>query len=91
MEEVRLVRGGQAVDADGRVVMPGLVECHAHLAFAGDRADEFQMRVAGATYQEVAAAGGGIMSTVHATRAASDERAPRAGPQAAGPVPPLSA
>ncbi len=72
MEEVRLVRGGQAVDADGRLVMPGLVECHSHLAFAGDRADEFQMRVAGATYQEVAAAGGGIMSTVHGTRGASD-------------------
>jgi imidazolonepropionase len=73
MEEVRLARGGQTVDADGRVVMPGLVECHAHLAWAGDRADEFQLRVSGATYQEVAAAGGGIMSTVHATRAASDE------------------
>lgn len=72
-EEVRLVRGGQTFDADGRVVMPGLVECHAHLAFAGDRSDEFQLRVAGASYQEVAAAGGGIMSTVHATRAASDE------------------
>jgi imidazolonepropionase len=73
-EEVRLTRGGQTVDADGRVVMPGLVECHAHLAYAGDRADEFQMRVAGAKYQEIAAAGGGIMSTVHATRAASDEQ-----------------
>jgi imidazolonepropionase len=72
-EEVRMVRGGQEVDADGRVVMPGLVECHSHLAFAGDRADEFQLRVAGSTYQEIAAAGGGIMSTVHATRAASDE------------------
>jgi imidazolonepropionase len=72
-EEVRLMRGGQTIDADGRVVMPALVECHAHLAFAGDRADEFQMRVAGATYQQVAEAGGGIMSTVHATRAASDE------------------
>jgi len=72
-EEVRLVRGGEMVDADGRVVMPGLVECHAHLAFAGDRADEFQLRVAGATYQQVAAAGGGIASTVHATRLATDE------------------
>jgi len=72
-EEVRLTRGGQTFDADGRVVMPGLVECHAHLAFAGDRSDEFQLRVAGASYQQVAAAGGGIMSTVHATRAASDE------------------
>jgi imidazolonepropionase len=72
-EEVRLARGGQEIDADGRVVMPGLVECHAHLAFAGDRADEFQLRVGGSTYQEIAAAGGGIMSTVHATRMASDE------------------
>jgi imidazolonepropionase len=72
-EEVRLVRGGQEVDADGRVVMPGLVECHSHLAFAGDRADEFQLRVAGSTYTQIAAAGGGIMSTVHATRGASDE------------------
>jgi len=73
LEEVRLARGGQTVDADGRVVMPGLVECHAHLAFAGDRSDEFQLRVAGTRYQEVARAGGGIMITVHSTRAASDE------------------
>jgi imidazolonepropionase len=72
-EEVRLTRTGQTLDADGRVVMPCLVECHAHLAYAGDRSDEFQLRVAGTSYQEVAAAGGGIMSTVHATRAASDE------------------
>jgi imidazolonepropionase len=72
-DEVRLLPGVQQVAAEGRVVMPGLVECHTHLVFAADRADEFQMRVAGATYQEVAAAGGGIMSTVRATRAASDE------------------
>jgi imidazolonepropionase len=72
-EEVRLVHGGQAVDANGRVVMPGLVECHAHIAYAGDRADEFQLRVAGAKYREVADAGGGIMRTVEMTRAASDE------------------
>ena len=72
-EEVRLVRGGQTVDAEGRVVMPGLVECHAHLAFAGERADEYQLRVRGATYHQIAAAGGGIASTVHATRLASDE------------------
>lgn len=72
-EEVRLTRTGQTLDADGRVVMPCLVECHAHLAYAGDRSDEFQLRVAGASYQEVAAAGGGIMSTVHATQVASDE------------------
>ncbi|MBN1631259.1 MAG: imidazolonepropionase [Thermoleophilia bacterium] len=72
-EEVRLAHGGKELDVEGRVVMPGLVECHAHLAYAGDRADEFQMRVSGATYQAIAAAGGGIVSTVHATRNASDE------------------
>jgi len=72
-DEVRLLPGVQRVDAEGRVVMPGLVECHTHLAFAGDRPDEFQLRVGGATYQEVTAAGGGIMNTVHATRRAKDE------------------
>jgi imidazolonepropionase len=72
-EEVRLVRGGEMLDADGRVVMPGLVESHSHLAWAGDRADEFQLRVGGATYQQVQEAGGGIASTVHATRAAGDD------------------
>lgn len=61
------------LDADGRLVMPGLVECHTHLAWAGDRADEFQLRVSGATYQQVQEAGGGIPSTVYATRNASDE------------------
>ncbi len=73
LEEVRLVRGGEMLDADGRLVMPGLVECHSHLAWAGDRADEFQLRVAGTTYSQVQAAGGGIASTVYATRNASDE------------------
>ncbi len=73
MEEVRLMRGGEMLDADGRVVMPGLVECHSHLAWAGDRADEFQLRVVGATYQQVQEAGGGIASTVHATRNATDD------------------
>ena len=73
MEEVRLARGGEMLDADGRVVMPGLVDCHTHLAWAGDRADEFQLRVAGTTYRQVQEAGGGIASTVHATRTASDE------------------
>jgi imidazolonepropionase len=72
-ENVRLVPGGEAVDAAGHLVMPGLVECHTHLAWAGDRADEFQLRVAGASYQQLAEAGGGIASTVRATRTASDE------------------
>ena len=63
----------RVLDAGGRVVMPGLVECHTHLAFGGDRADEFQMRVAGRSYENIAASGGGIVSTVRATRAASTE------------------
>ncbi|MHB0980677.1 MAG: imidazolonepropionase-like domain-containing protein, partial [Thermoleophilia bacterium] len=63
----------RVVDAGGRVVMPGVVECHTHVVFGGDRAAEFQMRVAGKSYQEIAAGGGGIKSTVHATREASRE------------------
>lgn len=65
--------GARTIDATGRVVMPGLVECHTHLVFGGSREHELQMRAAGATYAEIAAAGGGIMSTVRATRAASTE------------------
>src|SRR5262245_41253399 len=60
-------------DAEGRLVIPGLVDCHTHLAFAGWRADEFARRLAGARYLEIAAAGGGIASTVAKTRAASSE------------------
>lgn len=58
----------------GRWVTPGLIDCHTHLVFAGDRAGEFEARLNGATYQEIAAAGGGILSTVRATRAASLEQ-----------------
>lgn len=65
--------GARVLDASGRVVMPGLVECHTHLVFGGSREHEFQMRAAGASYAEIAAAGGGIMSTVRATRSASTE------------------
>jgi len=71
-EEVRgQIEAAQELDASGKVVMPGFVDPHTHLVFAGDRANEFEMRVRGATYLEIMAAGGGIMSTVRATRAAS--------------------
>ncbi len=70
--EVSLVPSAEVVEVEGRVVMPGLVECHTHLCFAGRRADEYQQRVRGATYRELAAAGGGILRTVAATRAASN-------------------
>lgn len=62
------------IDASGKVVMPGFVDPHTHLVWAGDRANEFEMRIAGATYMEIMNAGGGIMSTVRKTRAASVDR-----------------
>ncbi len=61
------------VDADGRIVLPGFVDAHTHPVFGGQRADEFELRAAGATYQQIAAAGGGIKSTVRKTRAASED------------------
>jgi imidazolonepropionase len=69
----------EVVDAGRRVVMPGFVDAHTHPVFAGNRADEFEMRAAGATYQEIAAAGGGIRSTVRRTRAASEDELVAAG------------
>lgn len=60
------------VDATGCVVMPGFVDCHTHLVFAGDRANEFEMRIGGKTYKEIIESGGGIMATVQPTRKASE-------------------
>jgi imidazolonepropionase len=68
-------RGGEVEEVDGRglCAIPGLVDCHTHACFAGDRVDEFALRAAGAGYEELHAAGGGILSTVRATRAAGEE------------------
>ena len=66
------------LDASGLCALPGLVDCHTHPAFAGDRVDEFSLRAGGASYEELHAAGGGILSTVRATRAAGEEELTRA-------------
>jgi imidazolonepropionase len=69
----RAYLGWERQDAGGALVIPGLVDCHTHLAFAGWRAEEFEQRILGKSYLEIAAAGGGIASTVALTRAASSE------------------
>ena len=71
--QVKLLPTGRRVDARGRVALPGFVDSHTHLCFAGSREQEYAMRAAGAGYQEIAAAGGGILSTVRATRDATVE------------------
>ncbi len=70
-DEFALRAGTRRLDAGGRVALPGFVDSHTHLVFAGSREREYALRARGATYQEIAAAGGGILSTVRATRAAS--------------------
>jgi imidazolonepropionase len=62
----------EIVDCEGRWITPGLVDCHTHLVYAGDRAHEFEQRLNGVSYEEIARQGGGIASTVNATRAASE-------------------
>jgi imidazolonepropionase len=65
-------RGAEIVDAGGRAVLPGFVDAHTHLVFAGNRLDDFERRARGETYEQIAKAGGGIWSTVEKTRAASE-------------------
>lgn len=71
--KVRTLEAARQVDAGGGIVGPGYVDAHTHLVFAGDRAREFSLRAAGASYQHLLAEGGGILATVRATRAASEE------------------
>jgi imidazolonepropionase len=68
-----LADGIETTDCGGAWILPGLIDCHTHLVFGGDRADEFERRLAGEDYQAILKAGGGILSTVRATRAASEE------------------
>ena len=65
--------GAETIACDGRWITPGLVDCHTHLVHAGNRAREFEMRLAGASYEEIARAGGGIVSSVERVRAASED------------------
>ncbi|WP_428515780.1 imidazolonepropionase [Roseovarius sp.] len=66
-------QGAQVLDAGGRLLTPGLIDCHTHIVHGGNRAREFEMRLEGASYEEVARAGGGIVSTVTATREANED------------------
>lgn len=68
------LRTAETVDCEGRWITPGLIDCHTHLVHAGTRANEFEMRLEGASYEEIARAGGGIVSSVSALRAASEEQ-----------------
>ncbi|MES2142929.1 MAG: imidazolonepropionase, partial [Pseudomonadota bacterium] len=67
MTDIPIDPDAPVIDCQGRLLTPGLIDCHSHVVFAGDRAGEFEMRLEGATYEQVARAGGGILSTVRAT------------------------
>lgn len=73
MASLSQMQAGQTTDARGALMTPGLIDCHTHLVYAGNRAGEFEARLLGKSYEEIARAGGGILSTVRATRAASED------------------
>jgi imidazolonepropionase len=79
MEQVEAAEGATLIDAGGKVVLPGLVDPHTHLIFAGSREDEFEMKIKGAAYLDILAKGGGILSTVRSTRAAGEAELVRVG------------
>jgi imidazolonepropionase len=70
--EAPAFEAAETIDCEGRWITPGLIDCHTHLVYAGDRSGEFEQRLAGASYEEIAQAGGGIVSTMTATRRASE-------------------
>ncbi|WP_232495409.1 imidazolonepropionase [Novosphingobium kaempferiae] len=72
-DEAPAFAAATVIDCEGRWITPGLIDCHTHLIHGGDRAAEFEMRLDGASYEEIARAGGGIVSTMRATRAASED------------------
>ncbi|WP_051512008.1 imidazolonepropionase [Skermanella stibiiresistens] len=72
-EQARGHDAAETIDCAGRWITPGLIDCHTHLVYGGDRAAEFEMRLEGASYEEIARAGGGILSTVTATRHADED------------------
>jgi imidazolonepropionase len=84
--EAQAPAADRMVDCQGRFLTPGLIDCHTHLIHAGSRAKEFEMRLEGASYAEIARAGGGIVSTVKATRAASEQELDRGGLRRASSV-----
>ncbi len=71
--EAPAFQADDVIDCDGRWILPGLIDCHTHLVHAGNRAHEFELRLNGASYEEIARAGGGIISTMKATRSASQD------------------
>lgn len=71
MSDLPSHKAARIIDCAGRLITPGLIDCHTHLVYGGDRAEEFEKRLAGVSYEDIARAGGGIVSSVRATRAAS--------------------